>query len=224
MNHWKSYLCSMSKTAIILGATGLTGSLVLEKLLVNAAYEKIKVFSRKACGIENAKLEEHLGDVLKLEQFSEVFTADEVYCCIGTTKKKTPDRALYHAIDYGIPAAAAALANTNHIPVFAVVSAIGANTKSSFFYNRTKGEMEKAVLEAGIERTYILRPSIISGNRKERRSGEKMSIALFKFLNPFFFGKMKRYRVIEADTIANCMIRLANSQEPSRILESEEIV
>jgi len=213
----------MSKTAIILGATGLTGSLVLEKLLANEAYGKIKLFSRKASGLDHPKLEEHVGDLLKLEQFEDVFTGDEVYCCIGTTKRKTPDQAKYRAIDFGIPASAAVIAKMNKIPVFAVVSALGANTKSSFFYNRTKGEMENAVMEAGIDRTYILRPSIISGNRIERRSGEKVSITLFKCLKPLFFGRMKRYRVIEAETIADCMIRLANSTEPSQIVESEEI-
>lgn len=213
----------MGKTAIILGASGLTGGLVLEKLLANEAYEKIKVFSRKASGLTHPKLEEHVGDILNLDQFQARFTGDEVYCCIGTTKKKTPDRTAYRAIDYGIPASAALNAKLNKVPVFAVVSAVGANAKSSIFYNRTKGEMENAVLEAGIDHTYILRPSVISGNRMELRSGERISIALFKFLKPLFFGKLRRYRAVEAEAIANCMIRLANSGEASRILESEEI-
>ncbi|OFZ07883.1 MAG: nucleoside-diphosphate sugar epimerase [Bacteroidetes bacterium RIFCSPHIGHO2_02_FULL_44_7] len=213
----------MGKTAIILGATGLTGSLILDKLLVNEAYGKIKLFSRKASGREHPKLEEYLGDLLRLDQFEEEFSGDEVYCCIGTTRKKTPDLAGYRTIDFGIPASAAGLAKTNKIPVFAVVSALGANPKSSIFYNRIKGEMENAVLTAGIERTYILRPSIISGNRIERRRGEKISLALFKCLRPLLIGRMKRFRSIEAEMIANCMIRLANSDQPSQILESDEI-
>lgn len=213
----------MGKTAIILGATGLTGSLILDKLLVNEAYEKIKLFSRKASGRKHPKLEEHLGDLLKLDQFQMEFSGDEVYCCIGTTRKKTPDLVAYHTIDFGIPASAARLARMNKIRVFTVVSAVGANSKSSIFYNRTKGEMENAVLAEGIEHTYILRPSIISGNRMERRRGEKISLALFKCLRPLMIGRMKRYRSIEAETIANCMIRLANSDEPSMILESDDI-
>lgn len=213
----------MSKTAIILGASGLTGSLVMEKLLANEAYGKVKLFSRKASGMTHPKLEEHLGDILHLDQFEAEFTGDEVYCCIGTTKKKTPERLVYRNIDYGIPVNAALLCNANKIPVFTVVSAVGANSKSSIFYNRTKGEMEDSVLEAGIERTYILRPSLISGNRLEHRNGEGISIALFKFLRPLLIGRLRRYRAIEADTIASCMIRLANSNETSQIVESEQI-
>lgn len=211
------------KTAIIIGATGLTGSIVLEKLLANEAYAKVKLFSRSTCGIKHPKIEEHLVDLLKLEEHKADFIADEVYCCIGTTKKKTPDQEKYRAIDYGIPAAAAQLCKENGIEVMAVVSAIGANPKSSIFYNRTKGEMEEAVLAAGISRTYILRPSFIGGNRQEKRAGERIGLAIFNFLKPLFIGKLKKYAVIDASSIADRMIQLANSNEPTRVLESNEI-
>jgi len=211
------------KTAIIIGATGLTGSCVLEKLLANESYSKVKLFSRKASGVEHSKIEEHLVDLLKLETYKTDFIADEVYCCIGTTKKKTPNQAQYRDIDYGIPVAAAKLCKENGIEVIAVVSAIGANVKSSIFYNRTKGEMEEAVLAQKVSRTYILRPSFIGGNRKEKRVGEKIGLAFFNFLKPLFIGKLKKYAVKDADTIATRMIVLANSKEPSRVLESNEI-
>ena len=211
------------KTAIIIGATGLTGSLVLEQLLANSDYEKIKLFSRTSSGVNHPKVEEYIVDLMKLENSKSDFTADEVYCCIGTTKKKTPDQEKYKAIDFGIPAAAAKLCSENGIEVMAVVSAIGANPKSKIFYNRTKGEMEQDVLKEGIERTYILRPSFIGGSRQEKRAGEKVGIAVFKFLKPLFFGGLKKYAIIDASVIASRMIQLANSNEPTRILESNEI-
>jgi uncharacterized protein YbjT (DUF2867 family) len=211
------------KTAIIIGATGFTGSLVLEQLLANSDYEKIKLFSRSSSGIKQTKVEEYIVDLLKLENSKSDFTADEVYCCIGTTKKKTPDQEKYKAIDFGIPAATAKLCSENGIEVMAVVSAIGANPKSKIFYNRTKGEMEEAVKSAGIPRTYILRPSFIGGNRKEKRAGEKIALAIFNFLKPLFFGGLKKYAVIEASAIAKRMIQLANSKEDSKVLESNEI-
>ena len=211
------------KTAIIIGATGLTGSLVLERLLGNDAYSKIKLFSRTGTGMSHPKIEEHLVDLLKLESHKDDFTADEVYCCIGTTKKKTPDQSKYHDIDFGIPATVARLCKENRIEVMTVVSAIGANAKSSIFYNRTKGEMENAVLAAGIPKTYILRPSFIGGNRLEKRAGEKIGIAVFKFLKPLFLGRLKKYAIIDAGSIADRMIQLANSNKPSCILESNEI-
>lgn len=211
------------KTAIILGATGLTGSLVLEQLLSDERYDKIKLFSRSASGISHPKVEEFLVDLLNLVDAKADFIGDEVYCCIGTTKKKTPNQDNYKAIDYGIPVAAAKLCKANGINAIAVVSAIGANPKSSIFYNRTKGEMEQDVLKEGIERTYILRPSFIGGNRQEKRAGEKVGIAAFKFFKPLFFGELKKYAIIDASVIASRMIQLANSNEPTRILESNEI-
>ena len=211
------------KTAIILGATGLTGSIVLKKLLADDNYSNVKLFSRSTCGVSHPKIEEHLVDVLKLEDLGSDFIADEVYCCIGTTKKKTPDQTKYHDIDYGIPVTAAKLCKENGIEVMAIVSAIGANPKSSIFYNRTKGEMEEAVLACKISRTYILRPSIIGGNRQEKRTGEKIGLTVFKFLKPLFIGGLKKYAIKDASAIAERMIQLANSNEPTRVLESNEI-
>ena len=213
----------MQKIAILLGATGLTGSLVLKQLIANESYTTIKLFSRTSCGIQHPKLEEHLVDILDLATVKSKFTADQVFCCIGTTKKKTPEQELYRKIDFGIPDEAAKLCAENGISVFAVVSAIGADPKSNIYYNRTKGKMEEAVQTAGIERTYILRPSFISGDRKEKRFGEKFGIAIFKALKFMLIGQLKKYRVVEANDIAKRMIQLANSGEASKIVESDEI-
>lgn len=213
----------MSKTAIIIGATGLTGGLVLDQLLSNENYSRVKVFVRRSTGRVDAKLEEHIVDLHLLEDVKEEFIADELYCCIGTTRKKTPDREEYFSIDYGIPVAASRIAKENGVEVMAVVSAVGANPSSSVFYNRTKGEMERDVLSVGIEHTYILRPSIIGGERHEKRLGERIGQLLFKILNPLFIGKMKRYRLVQAEDIALRMIELCNSDQPTQIVESEDI-
>lgn len=213
----------MGKTAIILGATGLTGSLVLEQLLVDDRYERILLFSRSSCGVDHPKLTEYLGDLLHLEEFKEQFKGDEVYVCIGTTRKKTPDPDQYRKIDFGIPVQAAQLAKENGIKGMAVISAIGADSNSSFKYNRIKGDMEKAVMEVGIPRTYILRPSMIAGDRKEHRSGERIGLKIFKALQFLFIGKLKKYKAVDANAIANKMIALLNSDEASSIIESDHI-
>lgn len=210
----------MKKTAIILGATGLTGSLVLTQLINDQNYSTIKLFSRKASGITHPKVEEYIGDLLQLDSFKENMTGDEVYICIGTTKKKTPDQVKYREIDLGIPAKAAEISKINGVSKLAVVSAIGANSKSSIPYNKIKGEMEDAIMGAKIDYTYIIRPSFISGNRLEHRAGEKMGIAIFNFLK---FIIPKKYRAVNAKAIASKMIELCNSNEPSRIIESNEI-
>jgi uncharacterized protein YbjT (DUF2867 family) len=211
------------KTAIILGATGLTGRLLLRKLIADDSYTSIKLFSRKSSGNTAPKIKEFVGDILQLEHFKNDFTADEVFCCIGTTSAKTKDRAVYKAIDFGIPFAAAKLAKENDIPTYLVVSAMGANSKSKIFYNRTKGEMEQAVLSQKIPNTYILRPSLILGERNEKRPGESLGAVMLKLTNVFLIGRLKKYRAIEADCIAEAMINLAKSNHHQPIVESDII-
>ena len=208
----------MKKTAIILGASGLTGGLLLEKLIVDDRYESIKLFSRSSIkGLPN-KVKQYIGDLLELEQFKNDFTGDEVYCCIGTTAKKTPDKSLYRDIDYGIPVAAAKLAKANGINTFLVISAMGANKKSSVFYNRTKGEMEQEVLNQAIPRTSILRPSLIGGERNEQRLLEKIGLVVFKVIQPLFIGPLKKYKIINADSIAQAMLNLANATSNTDVI------
>jgi len=213
----------MNKSAIIIGASGLTGGLVLNQLLEDERYSKVIIIGRKTIDNLHPKIEEYIGDLLNLEQFSNVFEADEVYCCIGTTKKKTPNKKMYRNIDFGIPSRAAQLTKDKGIPTFCVVSAIGADASSLFFYNKTKGEMEQAVLKEKIEHTYILRPSIIGGKRNENRTGESLTISAFNLLKPILIGGLKKYRLIKAETIAKAMIMLANQKSEKNIFESDEI-
>lgn len=214
---------NMGKTAIILGATGLTGSILLKKLLNDNRYDAIKLFSRSKIENQPNKVIQIIGNILELENFKNDFLADEVFCCIGTTAKKTPDKTLYKHIDYGIPVTAAKLSKENKIPTFIVVSAIGANVNSTVFYSKTKGEMENAVLLENIKKTHILQPSIIGGTRNETRIGEKIGLFVFRLLQPLFFGKLKKYKITEAEDIAQAMIYLANSTSTEKLITSDKI-
>ena len=211
------------KTAIILGATGLTGGLVLEKLLKDRRYDSVKLFSRSTAGINHPKIEEHLIDLFELEKYAESFTADEVYCNIGTTKSKTPNEEVYRKIDYGIPVAAAKLAKKNNIEKFLVISALGADADSKMFYNKTKGEMERDVLKAEVPETYIFQPSLIAGDRKEKRTFEALGKHVMKFLNYLMIGPLKKYQSIHPETIAKAMIIVANEGYQKQKIESDEI-
>ena len=210
----------MKKTAIILGATGLTGNILLEKLLKDPSFEKIKLFSRSSAKKNSPKIEEHLIDMFQLEDYSEAFQADVIFCCIGTTKANTPDKETYKKIDYGIPVTAAKLAKQNNIESFIVISAMGADENSSIFYNKTKGEMQRDVLKQNIQKTYILRPSLIVGARNEKRFGEK--IATF-FMKSFGFLIPNKYKMIKAETIAEAMIFLAKDGFAKQQINSDEI-
>ena len=211
------------KTAILLGATGLTGGILLQKLLEDERYEKVKIFTRKPIQIESAKIEENLIDLFELNLFSDLFKADEVFCCIGSTQSKTPDNEVYRKVDFGIPATAAKLSKKNSINTFIVISALGADEKSRFFYNKTKGEMEGAVLEQQIPNTYILQPSLISGNRSEKRPFEYFWKKVMKIGDYFLIGKLKKYRSIHPETIAEAMLLLANTNHPQKCIISDDI-
>lgn len=211
------------KTAILLGATGLTGGKLLQLLLNDGRYGTIKLFSRSRVGIEHPKIQEYLGDLIDIESFKDSFTGDEVFCCIGTTSSKTPDKKMYKKIDYGIPVKAAAISKQNGIATFMVVSALGADPKSKIFYNRTKGEMEEAVLNIGIPKTYILQPSLIGGERDEKRWGEWLFKKGMTVVNFVLVGPLKKYRSIRPVTIAECMVWLANNAHQKSKIESDEI-
>lgn len=211
------------KTAIILGATGLTGSILLDKLIRDDRYRKIKVFSRNHLQQKSDKVEEYLINLFELEKVADLFTADEVYCCIGTTQKKTPDNDIYRMVDFGIPATAAKLSKKNKIETFQVISTMGADEKSRFFYNRVKGEMEGAVLDQHIANTYILQPSLIGGSREESRPFEYIWKKIMNVGDYLLVGSLKKYRSIHPETIVNAMIYLANSDYRSGRIASDEI-
>ncbi len=213
----------MNKSAIILGATGLTGNFVLEELLKNEEYSKLLVFSRIELGIKHDKLEVIICDLLKIEEQQEKFQANEVYVCIGSTTNKTPNKKLYRDIDFGIPVAAAKLCKANNIKCISIISSLGANARSTVFYPKTKGEMENEVMAFGIEKTYLLRPSMILGARQENRLGESLGKILLSIISPFMLGKLTRYKGIEAKTIANAMIWLSNNDHSNGTIESEII-
>jgi uncharacterized protein YbjT (DUF2867 family) len=214
----------MGKTAIILGATGLTGGILLAELIADSTYEKIKLFSRSSVQSTSEKVEEYLVDLLQLELHKAQFTGDEVFCCIGTTALKTPNKKKYKLIDYGIPVSAAKLAKQNGIRTFIVLSSMGANSKSTVFYSKTKGEMECDVLLQNVPHTFILRPSLIGGHRNEHRLGEKIGKVAMGMLHPFLIGDFKKYRIIHPEKIAKCMKIVASNTTHDVLLDSDKIL
>lgn len=198
----------MPKTAIILGATGFTGGLLTKLLINDSAYSKIKLFTRRATEFSNPKIEEISCDLLDLEKVKDQFTGDVAFCCIGTTKAKTPNRNLYHKIDYGIPITSAQLAKENKIDTFLVISSIDTSDKSPFFYVRTKREMERDLLKIGIPNTYIMKPAFINGRPDTDRKGEKGFKFLMRVTDFFMIGPLKKYQSIQALQIAKAMAYL----------------
>lgn len=213
----------MGKTAIILGSTGLTGGFLLNLLLADSRYSEIRLFNRNPISKEHPKIKEFIVDLLTSESYASEFRGHEVFCCIGTTAAKTKDKQRYKSIDYGIPVSAAHLSKVNEILTFVVISSMGANSASSIFYNRIKGEMERDVMNQNVSKTFILQPSLIGGHRKERRIGEYLGKLFMRALDPLLVGSLKKYRIIHPETIAKAMISLVNSNQPSGVYTSDEL-
>ena len=212
------------KKAVVLGATGLVGRLLTLKLLEDKRYSEVRILTRNPLGLTHAKLTETRADLLALQDYKTAFEGDVVFCCVGTTKEKTPDEKDYRAIDYGIPVAASRLCRENGIPALIVVSALGANPKSRIFYNRIKGEMEAEVLRSGVPVIQLLQPSLIGGNRQEARKGEQIAQSLMRFLEPLLIGPLKKYRMIDPADIADAMIYLVDHPENEPRIRSDEII
>ncbi|MFH7016510.1 oxidoreductase [Flavobacterium sp. FlaQc-47] len=212
------------KKAIVYGASGLVGSYIVETLLNNTDYEQVIIVVRKELNIQHPKIKTIIGDFNYLPEVVKDIQTDEVFIALGTTKKKTPDEKLYYQIDHDYPVLAAKLAKENGAKAVFLVSAIGANAKSSIFYTRTKGETEQDIINQNFDRTYIFRPSMILGDRKESRPVEKVFIGIFKFINPLFMGGLSKYKGIEARDIAKSMVNSAKQlNEKVKILHWEEM-
>lgn len=212
-----------NKKAIVLGATGLVGRLLTQKLLEDERYSEVRIFVRKPFGRTHSRLTETRADLLALKEFKTAFKGDVVFCCVGTTKAKTPDENDYRAIDYGIPVEASRLCKENGILTLIVVSALGANPESQIFYNRIKGEMEAEVLRSGVPFIQLLQPSLIGGSRQETRKGERIAQGMMRFLEPVLIGPIKKYRMIDPEDIADAMIFLADHPQNEPRIPSDQI-
>ncbi|MDB5087857.1 MAG: NADH(P)-binding [Mucilaginibacter sp.] len=197
----------MAKKAIIAGASGLTGSCLLDILLHQPAYDEVLVLVRKDLPVKHSKLTQMVVDFDKLDDFSVRITGDVLFCCLGSTKKKTPDLKDYRKVDHDYPFHLAQIALKNGISQFHSVSAIGASIKASNFYTKMKGEAENDIINVGLHSLHIYQPSFIAGERKENRPLEKFFIGLMKVIDPILIGKLKKYRSIAAKTIASAMYK-----------------
>jgi len=214
----------MKKTALILGSTGLTGSHLLEILLNSEKYGKVVSFVRKATGAEHPKLTEYVVDFDNPDTYKDFVKGDDLFCCLGTTIKKAGSQEAFAKVDREYPLNFATIAKQNGVKQYLIVSSLGANSKSKNFYLRTKGQVEDLLREQFFETTIIAEPSFLLGDRKEFRLGEKIGKNVMKILSLFMVGKLKRYRAIESQQVAQSMYDAAQAAlKGYYILKSEQL-
>jgi uncharacterized protein YbjT (DUF2867 family) len=211
------------RTAIVFGATGLVGNLLLEELSVTGTYSLIKIFVRQITGISTPGTKEIVADFSNPESFLAEITGDDLFICLGTTIKKAGTVSNMEKIDRDLPAMLARNAYANGVKKIAVVSSLGANASSNNYYLRIKGEMENEILKAGFGTTIIVRPSMLLGERKERRTGEAVGKVIMKVVQPALTGKLRKFRAIHGRDVARAMVNLINTESGTRIMESDEL-
>jgi uncharacterized protein YbjT (DUF2867 family) len=214
----------MPRTALLLGATGLVGGELLTLLLADADYRQVTVLVRRNLPRSHPKLTQRVVDFRDLAQAADAFRVDDVFCSLGTTIKKAGSQAAFREVDYAYPLESAKLAVRQGAGQYLLITALGANAKSSVFYNRVKGEVEEAIGKLPLPSLHVFRPSLLLGDRQESRTGEKIATAVMKPLGFLLAGPLKKYRGIEARTVARAMLRTAKQNTPGRHAYDSDVI
>jgi uncharacterized protein YbjT (DUF2867 family) len=200
------------RRAIVFGASGFVGSYLLEALLGSPDYDRVTAIVRKPLAIRHAKLNVLIGDYHTLPGLRSEIQGDDLFITLGTTRKNSPNQAEYYQVDHDYPVLAARIAKDNGVKSVFVVTAVGADLKSAFSYTRTKGEVERDLIQLDFEHTHIFRPSMLMGSRKEKRPLEKTLIGIWRWLNPLLLGMADRYRGITGEALAVAIVNAASNQ------------
>jgi len=212
-----------NKSALIFGSTGLIGNLLLEELVQSEIYQTINIFVRQSAEISHPKIQEFIVDFSNPDSFSNQINGDDMFICLGTTIKKAGSIKRMEEIDRDLPVMLSSAASQNGVKRIAVVSSIGAKPTSSNYYLRIKGEMENEIMKLKFETIAIVKPSMLLGERKEKRTGESAGKFVMKVFHPFLLGKMKKYRGIHGRDVAKAMIAILQEDQKKRTYESDEL-
>lgn len=214
----------MANKAIIAGSTGLIGSKLLHILLREPFYDEVLILVRKKIDLQHKKLRQQVVDFDQLDSYAYVLNGHAVFCCLGSTKAKTPDLNIYRKIDHDYPVQLAQLAQKNGVKQYHLVSVIGADAKAPSFYIRMKGETEADVINVGVPATHIYQPSLLTGERQEKRLMEKIAGGLAKVIDPLLIGSLKKYRSIPAETVAMAMYKQSTKNEVGVFVYPSDII
>lgn len=211
------------KNALIVGATGLIGSELLQILKNHPYYQKVYVLTRRPLDISHERVVEIVAsfDEIKVDDLPQV---DDIYCCLGTTMKKAGSKEAFRRVDFHYPVKVAEMGKGKGAQQYLLVTAMGADKKSRFFYNQVKGEVEEAIAGLGYKALHIFRPSLLLGDRNESRTGERMGQVVMQTVSPIMLGGLKKYRPIQGKNVAEAMFIAAKQNlNGPHLFESEKI-
>lgn len=213
----------MTRTALVVGATGLVGGHAVELLAEDPRWSRVIVLARRSTGRAHAKITEHIVDFEALAVSLD--GVDDVFACLGTTIKVAGSQERFRRVDHDYTLAVARRAHDAGASRLALVSSVGASDRASNFYLRVKGETERDVRELGYGTLVIARPSLLVGERREARAGERVGIAVASVVAPLMLGRLRAYRPIAARDVARAMIdAVAEGTSGVRLLTHEDLV
>lgn len=211
--------------ALLYGASGLTGSVLLQQLCNDNYYDEVICLVRKQIHHLHDKQQNILTDFSDLENYAALYANADVYCCLGTTNKNVNNnKEAYREADMYRPLRIAKLAKNNNARQFLIISAMGANAKSSIFYNRLKGELQDKLIAMQLPGLHIFQPSLLLGDRREKRGGERFFTTVMHLVKPILVGGWKKYRAIHVNDVAAAMfITARKNQSGNHIYTSDKI-
>ncbi len=208
-----------SKIALIAGSTGLIGGHCLQLLLEHPAYAQVIALVRKPQRVTHPRYREIVTSFADLGSIPPI-AADDAFCALGTTIKKAGSKEAFRHVDHDAVANFAYWARAGETQCFCVVSSIGADSNSGTFYLAVKGEMEEGIAEQRFPRSHIFRPSVLLGDRNESRPGEALMAGILRLTAPLLIGPLREYRAIEAASVAQAMVAVAQQDEPGRFVHT----
>lgn len=198
-----------TKVAVVFGATGLIGNCLLRRLLVHQAYEKVISIGRHPVKATHPKLIHYEVDMSQPDNYRHLMRGDDLFIALGTTMKKAGSKDAFRAIDHDLIFSIAKTGSLQNINQLMLVSSIGADSRSMFFYLRVKGELEDDVKRLPYWSVHIMRPSVLLGPRDEERPAERIAGQLSKRLQYFSGSIIGDVAPIHADDVAKAMVQAA---------------
>ena len=201
----------MSQVAIVIGATGLVGKALVKQLTKAEHISKVVTLTRRSETYDSAKVNNQVIDFARLEQYADLFKAELLFSCLGTTLKQAGSVEAQRKVDLSYQLKVAQLAVDNGVEHYLLVSSSGANSSSRSSYLKMKGELEEQVKKLPFKQISIFQPSLLIGARASFRLGEKLAAWLMPVL--CIIPGLRRYRPITGEQVAAKMLTV--SQQPS---------
>tara|TARA_E500000331_G_scaffold352157_1_gene400155 strand:- start:1256 stop:1909 length:654 start_codon:yes stop_codon:yes gene_type:complete len=201
--------------ALVIGATGATGQELVSQLLEDESFNSVSIFVRNDPNITHSKLKTYIIDFSKIEDYKNSIKGDVLFSCLGTTLRDAGSKEKQYLVDLTYQFEFAKIASENGVPNYSLVSSTGANENSPFFYPKIKGKLEEAVKKLPFKTIQIFQPPTLIRQKDLIRTGEKIGIKIFGFLN--YFGILKSQKPLAVSNLAKIMVGQLKKKQTEKV-------